>query len=68
MPYADHNSALLMPEFDGKIRLASQLRPGRTIWCSATACTSAKAGYIISHQNRRSRRTVVRVRLIVARF
>jgi hypothetical protein len=39
-------------EFEGTARRAFAFRPGSTIWCSATACASAKAGYIISHQNR----------------
>lgn len=55
MPYTDQQSPLSMPVFDGKMRLASHARLGRMIWFSAMACASAKAGYIISHQNRGQR-------------
>jgi hypothetical protein len=39
-------------EFEGTVRRAGSFLPGATIWCSAATCASAKAGYIISHQNR----------------
>ncbi|TIM47572.1 MAG: hypothetical protein E5Y55_06830 [Mesorhizobium sp.] len=48
------------PEFEGIVRRADPFRPGSTIWCSAPACASAKAGYIISHQNRGWHEAVIR--------
>lgn len=39
-------------EFEGGRLPTSRLWSDWAFWCSAAACTSAKAGYIISHQNR----------------
>lgn len=41
-----------MLAFEGIMHHASKLWSAQAIWCSAPACASAKAGYIISHQNR----------------
>jgi len=52
MPSEEIKASLALLEFDGKFGSPDPFSPVTAIWFGAMACALAKAGYIISHQNR----------------